>query len=151
MILAATYSPYIESTAYQIASWIIIIYGIIQIIGIIVLMVNVGKITKVQTQPFQNKKPEYPDKVIELLQAIVSGEQHNNDEIKNLKAELELIRNGGSRAGVKSPETIRHEELIALISKQNELLQKILDTTSGEEKRKLMEKWKQASDIINAE
>ena len=136
---------------YDTLWWIFVIMFIIIFICIVVIAVNVSKIAKVQTQPFQNKKPEYPDKVIELLQAIVSGEQHNNDEIKNLKAELELIRNGGSRAGVKSPETIHHEELIALISKQNELLQKILDTTSGEEKRKLMEKWKQASDIINAE
>ncbi len=136
---------------YDTLWWIFVIMFIIIFISIVVIAVNVSKIAKVQTQPFQNKKPEYPDKVIELLQAIVSGEQHNNDEIKNLKAELELIRNGGSRAGVKSPETIRHEELVALISKQNELLQKILDTTSGEEKRKLMEEWKQASDIINAE
>ena len=136
---------------YDTLWWIFVIIYINIFICIVVIAVNVSKIAKVQTQPFQNKKPEYPDKVIELLQAIVSGEQHNNDEIKNLKSELELIRNGGSRAGVKSPETIRHEELIALISKQNELLQKILDTTSGEEKRKLMEKWKQASDIINAE
>lgn len=136
---------------YDTLWWIFVIMFIIIFICIVVISVNVSKIAKVQTQPFQNKKPEYPDKVIELLQAIVSGEQHNNDEIKNLKAELEMIRNGGTRAGVKSPDAIRHEELIALISKQNELLQKIVDTTSGEEKRKLMEKWKQASDIINAE
>lgn len=151
MILAATYPKYLEGTVYTIAEWIIIIYGIIQIIGIISLMINVKKIAKVQTQPFQNKKPEYPDKVIELLQGIVSAEQHNNSELQNLKAEMEMIRNGGTRSGVKSPEAIRHEELTALIIKQNELLQKILDTTSGEEKRKLMEKWKQASDIINSD
>lgn len=124
---------------------------IVEIICFISITANVSKIAKVQTQPFQNKKPEYPDKVIELLQAIVSAEQHNNDDIKSLKAELEMIRNGGARAGIKSPEAIRHEELISLISKQNELLTKILDATTGEEKRKLMEKWKQASDILNAE
>ena len=116
---------------------------------IISLTVNVSKITKVQTRPFQNKKPEYPDKVIELLQSIVSAEQHNNDELNNLKAEIEKIKNGGTRNGVKSPEMKRHEEIIELLTKQNELLQQIVDSTSGEEKRKIAEKLRQATEILN--
>ena len=57
---------------------------------------------KVQTQPFQNKKPDYPDKVIELLQAVVSAEQHNTEEIHKLQAEIAKTNNGGTVPGSRS-------------------------------------------------
>ena len=126
-----------------------IIVLITEFICFILIARDVSKIKTTVCEPFQNKKPDYPDKVIELLQAIVSAQQHNNEEIKKLKAEIELARNGGVKPGVKTKEQIRHEELMKAIDKQNELLQSILDTTSGEEKKKMMEKWKQASELIN--
>ncbi|MBQ9385216.1 MAG: hypothetical protein IJT87_13375 [Ruminiclostridium sp.] len=131
--------------------WIYAIIIVIEFICIIAIAINLSKITKIQTQPFQNKKPEYPDKVIELLQAIVSAEQHNNSELQSLKSEMELLRNGGTKPGIKNKETIHHEEIVTLIKAQNDLLQKILDTTSGEEKKKLAERLKQATDILNGD
>lgn len=130
-------------------SFISIITMITEFICLIVIAVKVSKIKTTVCEPFQNKKPDYPDKVIELLQAIVSAEQHNAEEIKKVKGEIELIRNGGTKAGVKTKEQIRHEELMKAIEKQNEILQSILETTSGEEKKKMLEKWKQATEILN--
>lgn len=129
-------------------SFISIITMITEFICLIVLAVKVSKIKTTVCEPFQNKKPDYPDKVIELLQAIVSAEQHNTEEIKKLKGEIELMRNGGVKPGIKTKEQIRHEELMKALEEQNKLLQGILDTTSGEEKKKMLEKWKQASDLI---
>ena len=126
-----------------------ILIVLIQIICFISIAVNVSKIMKVQTQPFQNKKPDYPDKVIELLQAIVSAEQHNTSELQSLKAEMEKHRNGGAPAGVKNKDTANQEEIIKLLRDQNEILVKLLEATNGDEKKKLMEKWKQAQDIMN--
>lgn len=134
---------------YDTVSLISIIVLITEFICLIVLAVNVSKIKTTVCEPFQNKKPDYPDKVIELLQAIVSAEQHNNEEIKKLKGEIELMRNGGVKPGIKTKEQIRHEELMKALEEQNKLLQGILDTTSGEEKKKMLEKWKQASELIN--
>ena len=130
-------------------SFISIITMITEFICLIVLAVKVSKIKTTVCEPFQNKKPDYPDKVIELLQAIVSAEQHNTEEIKKLKGEIDLMRNGGVTPGIKTKEQIRHEELMKALEEQNKLLQGILDTTSGEEKKKMLEKWKQASDLIN--
>lgn len=130
-------------------SFIYAIIVLIEIICFISIAVNVSKITKIQTQPFQNKKPDYPDKVIELLQAIVSAEQHNTDEISALKSEMEKYRNGGTPTGMKSKDTANQEQIIALLKQQNEILTKLLECSNGEEKKKLMEKWKQAQDIMN--
>lgn len=124
------------------------IIAIVEFICFISVAVNVSKIMTVQCKPFQNKKPDYPDKVIELLQTIVVAEQNNTYEIKKLTGEVETIRNGGAKPGVKNQAAIQHEELMKAIQIQNEILQKILDTSTGEEKRKLMEKWKQASAIL---
>ena len=126
-----------------------ILIVLIQIICFISITVNVSKIMKTVTQPFQNKKPDYPDKVLELLQAIVSAEQHNTNEITALKAEMEKHRNGGAPAGVKNKDTANQEEIIKLLRDQNEILIKLLEATNGDEKKKLMEKWKQAQDIMN--
>ena len=104
---------------------------------------------KVQTQPFQNKKPDYPDKVIELLQGIVSAEQHNTEEIHKLQQEIAKNNNGGTVPGMKSTDTTNQEQIIKLLKQQNEILIKILEATNGDEKKKLMEKWKQAQEIMN--
>lgn len=143
------YSQKVYDDVLQLLSWGIIISFIISMICLLAIAVNVSKITKIQTQPFQNKKPDYPDKVIELLQAIVSAEQHNTNEITALKAEMEKHRNGGTPAGVKNKDTANQEEIIKLLKNQNDILIKLLEATNGDEKKKLMEKWKQAQDIMN--
>ncbi len=143
------YSQKVYDDVLQLLSWGIIISFIISMICLLAIAVNVSKITKIQTQPFQNKKPDYPDKVIELLQAIVSAEQHNTNEITALKAEMEKHRNGGAPAGVKNKDTENQEEIIKLLRDQNEILIKLLEATNGDDKKKLMEKWKQAQDIMN--
>lgn len=143
------YSQKVYDDVLQLLSWGTIISFIISMICLLAIAVNVSKITKIQTQPFQNKKPDYPDKVIELLQAIVSAEQHNTNEITALKAEMEKHRNGGSPAGVKNKDTTNQEEIIKLLKDQNDILIKLLEATNGDEKKKLMEKWKQAQDIMN--
>ncbi|MBR5088147.1 MAG: hypothetical protein IK093_01825 [Ruminiclostridium sp.] len=125
------------------------IIGLIEIICWISIAVNVSKIMKTVTQPFQNKKPDYPDKVLELLQAIVSAEQHNTSEIQSLKNSMEKYQNGGTVPGMKSKETANQEQIIELLKKQNDILTKLLECTNGDEKKKLMEKWKQAQDIMN--
>ena len=130
-------------------TWAYIVIIIIELICFISLAVNVSKITKVVTQPFQNKKPDYPDKVLELLQSIVSAEQHNTTEIQSLKAEMEKHRNNGTTPGMKSKDTANQEQIIKLLTQQNEILTKLLECTNGEEKKKLMEKWKQAQEIMN--
>ena len=130
-------------------SWYYNIIIIVVVVCIILIAYYVKKIKDVECKPFQNKKPDYPNKVIELLQNILSAQQHQNDEIKKLKDELETARNGGVKPGMKSKETQHHEEIVALHNKQIELLNKILDSTSGKEKEKLMEKWKQATDLLN--
>ena len=133
----------------DLSNIITMIVGIVVIICYISLAVNVSKIMKVVTQPFQNKKPDYPDKVLELLQAIVSAEQHNTTEITALKSEMEKHRNGGTTPGMKSKDTANQEQIISLLKQQNEILTKLLECTNGEEKKKLMEKWKQAQEIMN--
>ena len=139
------------STSIELTTSLITLgIALTEFICIILTCIYVRRIMIVQTKPFQNKKPDYPDKVIELLQAIVSNQQHQENEIKKVKDELQLTRNGGVKPGIKTKEQIRHEELIVLLQKQNELLQGILDTTSGEEKKKLLDKWKQASELINS-
>lgn len=104
---------------------------------------------KVQTKPFQNKKPDYPDKVVELLQAIVSAEQHNTEEIHKLQQEIAKTNNGGTVPGMKTTDTANQEQIIALLKQQNDILVKLLEATNGDEKKKLMEKWKQAQEIMN--
>ena len=149
IILLATSSQITESQATAIAGFIIIFHAIISVIISIVIATDVSRITKVQTQPFQNKKPDYPDKVVELLQAIVSAEQHNTNEITALRSEMEKQRNGGTVPGMKSKDTANQEQIIILLKQQNEILNKILECSNGEEKKKLMEKWKQAQEIMN--
>lgn len=129
---------------------IYIIITIVSFILLIVLAVNVTKIKNVQCRPFQNKKPDYPDKVIELLQSVVSMQQHQMQEMEKLRKELEVKNNDGVKPGMKQPATERHEEMIKIHKEQTELLKKILEASNGEEKRKLMEKWKQATDLINS-
>jgi hypothetical protein len=150
-ILMATnynYSKAIEDAA-QILAWAYIISLFIILICIIKIASDIHKIMKVQTQPFQNKKPDYPDKVIELLQGIVSAEQHNTDEIHKLQQELAKNNNGGTVPGMKSTDAANQEQIITLLKQQNEILVKLLEATNGDEKKKLMEKWKQAQDIMN--
>ena len=151
LMVTQTYpnSQKVYDDVLQLLSWGTIISFIISMICLLAIAVNVSKITKIQTQPFQNKKPDYPDKVIELLQAIVSAEQHNTNEITALKAEMEKHRNGGAPAGVKNKDTTNQEEIIKLLKDQNDILIKLLEATNGDEKKKLMEKWKQAQDIMN--
>lgn len=126
-----------------------IIIVIVNFICTIVCTVNVSKIKDVQCKPFQNKKPDYPDKVIELLQMIVSIQQHQTEEIEKVKQQLEIKNNGGTKPGMKPKETVHHEEMLKIHKEQTELLQKILEATNGEEKKKMQEKWRQAVDIIN--
>ena len=145
-ILMATVKDIYAEVGYSFGT---IIAGLFQIICTIIVLVDLHKIMKVQTQPFQNKKPDYPDKVIELLQAIVSAEQHNTNEIKALKAEMEKYRNGGAPAGMKNKDTTNQEEILKLLRDQNDILIKLLEATNGDEKKKLMEKWKQAQEIMN--
>lgn len=130
-------------------SWYYNIIIIAVVVCIILIAYNVKKIKDVECKPFQNKRPDYPNKVIELLQNILVAQQKQNDEIRKLKDELETAKNGGVKTRMKSKETQHHEEIVQLHNKQIELLNKILETTSGEEKKKLMEKWKQATDLLN--
>ena len=145
ILMATTKEIYAEVGTYTGT----IIAGLFQIICTIIVLVDVHKIMKVQTQPFQNKKPDYPDKVIELLQAIVSAEQHNTNAITALKYEMEKHRNGGVPEGMKTKDTSNQEEIIKLLRDQNDILIKLLEATNGDEKKKLMEKWKQAQEIMN--
>ena len=128
---------------------IFIVVSIIEFIAIVLIAYNVSKIKDVECKPFQNKRPDYPMKVIELMQSIFSAQQKNNDEIKKLKSQLETANNGGVKPGMKSKELIQLEEIAELQKQQITLLTKIVDTSTGEEKKKLLEKWKQASEIIN--
>ena len=135
---------------YDISSMTItLIVFLIEIICWISIAVNVSKIMKTVTQPFHNKKPDYPDKVLELLQAVVSAEQANTNEIQLLKGEMEKHRNGGTVPGMKSKELTNQEQIIKLLIAQNEILTKILESSNGEDKKKMMEKWKQAQEIMN--
>ena len=150
-ILMATnynYSKAIDDAA-RIFAWAYIIASFIILICIIKIASDIHKIMKVQTQPFQNKKPDYPDKVIELLQAAVSAEQHNPEEIHKLQAEIAKTNNGGTVPGMKSTDTSNQEQIITLLKQQNDILAKLLEATNGDEKKKLMEKWKQAQEIMN--
>lgn len=131
-------------------SSIYFIITLISLICIIVIAVNITKIKNVQCKPFQNKKPDYPDKVIELMQSIVSMQQHQMQEIEKLRKEIEVKNNDGVKPGMKTPTTIHNEEMIKLQKEQNDLLQKILEVSNGEEKKKMMEKWKQATELINS-
>jgi len=135
--------------ATTILSWSFIIALFVVLICLIKIVADLHKIMKVQTQPFQNKKPDYPDKVIELLQAVVSAEQHNTDEIHKLQAEIAKTNNGGTVPGMKSQDTANQEQIIALLRQQNETLVKLLEATNGDEKKKLQEKWRQAQEIMN--
>lgn len=128
---------------------IMIIFLIVMFICTIVCTVNVSKIKDVQCKPFQNKRPDYPDKVIELLQSIVSMQQHQMDELVKIRQLQEIANNGGTKPGMKPKETANHEEMVRIHKEQTELLQKILEATNGEEKKKMQEKWRQAVDIIN--
>lgn len=122
---------------------------IVVVVCTILITYFVKKIKDVECKPFQNKKPDYPNKVIELLQNIHVTQQKQNEEIRKLKEELETTRNGGVKPGMKSKDTQHHEEIVKLHNQQIELLNKILDSTSGKEKEKLMEKWKQATELLN--
>ncbi len=133
----------------SLCTFVLLILLVCMII-IIVIAVSVTKIKNVQCRPFQNKKPDYPDKVIELLQSIVSMQQHQMDEIAKVRKEMEIKNNDGVKPGMKQPAAERHAEMVKLHKEQTELLQKILEASNGEEKRKLMEKWKQATDLINS-
>lgn len=126
-----------------------IIVFAVTFVCMIVNTINLSKIKDVQCKPFQNKKPDYPDKVIELLQTIVSMQQHQTEEIEKVKQQLEIKNNGGTKPGMKPKETVNHEEMVRIHKEQTELLQKILEATNGEEKKKMQEKWRQAVDIIN--
>lgn len=132
-----------------ILGWSLIIALFVLLICSLKIVSDLHKIMKVQTQPFQNKKPDYPDKVIELLQGIVSAEQHNTEEIHKLQQEIARNNNGGTIPGMKSSDTSNQEQIIKLLKQQNEILIKILEATNGDEKKKLMEKWKQAQEIMN--
>ena len=148
-ILMATNQNLSFDIGYNIGTIIALFMEITNFICILIITVNVNKIMKVQTQPFQNKKPDYPDKVIELLQAVVSAEQHNTDEVHKLQSEIAKINNGGTVPGMKSTDAANQEQIITLLKQQNEILVKLLEATNGDEKKKLMEKWKQAQDIMN--
>ncbi len=123
--------------------------SIISTICIISLSLELSKIKKFMMQPFDNKTTNYPDKTLELLQACVLNLENSNNEIKNLKNEIAKIKNDGATPGMKSKTDIHNEQLLKLIKEQNELLQKIYNYTSGEEKKKLAEIIKQASEIMN--
>lgn len=126
-----------------------LIIVIVNFICTIVCTVNVSKIKDVQCKPFQNKRPDYPDKVIELLQSVISMQQHQMDELTKIRQLQEIANNGGTKPGMKPKETANHEEMVRIHKEQTELLQKILEATNGEEKKKMQEKWRQAVDIIN--
>lgn len=123
--------------------------ALVEFICLIITAVNVAKIKDVQCQPFQNKKPDYPDKVIELLQSIVSNQQHQSEDIKKMTEEMNLLRNAGIKPGMKSTDTAQHEELIKIHKEQTELLKKLLESSNGEDKKKMLEKLRQAAEIIN--
>lgn len=149
-ILAKTMTLQEITALLDLIGNVYIILTIISFVLLIVLAVNVTKIKNVQCKPFQNKKPDYPDKVIELLQSVVSMQQHQMQEMEKLRKELEVKNNDGVKPGMKQPAAERHEEMIKIHKEQTELLKKILEANNGEEKRKLMEKWKQATDLINS-
>lgn len=128
---------------------IIAIIVITQFVCTILITINVNKIKDVECKPFQNKRPDYPMKVIQLMESLLSAQQKNNEEIKNLKSKLETSNNGGVKPGMKSKELIQLEEIAKLQQQQITLLTKIVDSSTGEEKKKLLEKWKQAAEIIN--
>ncbi len=132
----------------------LIIYLILLIISFVCSIkstLDINRIKNFLVQPFKNKTTNYPEKMIELLQGCVLNLQHNRDEIKELKNEVALIRNGGTMPGMKSKTDVHNEEMIKLIKEQNELLRKIYLSSSGDEKKRLAEIIKQATDIINNE
>ena len=128
---------------------VFIIISIIEFIAIVLIAYNVSKIKDVECKPFQNKRPDYPNKVIELLQNINVMQQKQNDEIRQLKNQIAVSQNKGNQPGMKSKELLQLEEITKLHNQQIELLSRISDSASGEEKKKLLEKWKQATEIIN--
>lgn len=137
------------ATFLDTISIIYIIITLIEFIAIILIAHNVSKIKDIECKPFQNKKPDYPAKVLELLQSILVTQQNQSEEIKKLKSIVEISNNKGVIPGMKSKEASLLEEITQLHKQQIELLSKILNTTNGEEKKKLMEKWKQATDLLN--
>lgn len=128
---------------------IFIVVSIIEFVAIILITYNVSKIKDVECKPFQNKRPDYPMKVLELLESILTTQQRQTDEIKKLKSQIETTQNNGVRPGMKSKEVIQLEEIATLQKQQITLLTKMVESTTGEEKKKLLEKWKQAAEIIN--
>ena len=130
---------------------ILIISSIVSFVCTIIITGSIVKIKNVQCKPFQNKRPDYPNKVLELLQSIISMQQHQMQEFEKVRKELEVKNNDGVKPGMKKPDVAHHEEMVKIHKEQTEILKKILEATNGEEKKKMLEKWKQATDLINSE
>ena len=78
-------------------------------------------------------------------------QQHQMQEFEKVRKELEVKNNDGVKPGMKKPDVAHHEEMVKIHKEQTEILKKILEATNGEEKKKMLEKWKQATDLINSE